>query len=423
MISKYNVELDLETENSLSIIIKQIRPKARVLEFGPAHGRLTRYLKESLDCIVDIIELDEKAGKEASLYARHALIGSELGNIENYQWESKLDGNKYDFIIFADVLEHLYSPSKVLQSIKSFLSNNGVVIISVPNIGHDGVLLELFNEEFNYRDIGLLDDTHIRFFTYKNLLNMINDSGFFAIKEAAYYAEVLQTEFSKHFTKTTSINFNERVYGNVYQFIFTLVPCDRYIVEGNVEKLKSSRDSRHLVKLYIKEAGDIDFSEEKALCTRLMDDRVSFNLGQFSNVVELRLDPGEQSGIVSVVDFSPAINLMTHNAIIKNNNNFIFNSIDPQLLFTVEHTIKDVYFDISIDAIPLDVINKLLLPINKTIKEMESIYDKAIKEMESIAKSQKKTINEQQLYLDEINNSKAWKLIAFLKRISDSFIR
>ncbi|HHQ4902869.1 TPA: class I SAM-dependent methyltransferase, partial [Aeromonas veronii] len=188
--SKYNVELDLETENSLSIIIKQIRPKARVLEFGPAHGRLTRYLKESLDCIVDIIELDENAGKEASFYARHALLGSELGNIENYQWESKLDGNKYDFIIFADVLEHLYSPGKVLQSIKSFLSNNGVVIISVPNVGHDGVLLELFNEEFNYRDTGLLDDTHIRFFTYQNLLNMVNDSGFFAIKEAAYYAEV-----------------------------------------------------------------------------------------------------------------------------------------------------------------------------------------------------------------------------------------
>lgn len=421
--SKYNVELDLETENSLSIIIKQIRPKARVLEFGPAHGRLTRYLKESLDCIVDIIELDENAGKEASFYARHALIGSELGNIENYQWESKLDGNKYDFIIFADVLEHLYSPSKVLQSIKSFLSNNGVVIISVPNVGHDGVLLELFNEEFNYRDTGLLDDTHIRFFTYQNLLNMVNDSGFIAINEAAYYAEVLQTEFSKHFTKTTPINFDERVYGNVYQFIFTLVPCERYIAEGNVEKLKSNRDSRHLVKLYIKEAGDIDFSEEKALCARIMDGRVYFNLGQFSNVVELRLDPAEQSGIVSVVDFSPAINLMTHNAIINNNNKFIFDNIDPQFLFAVEHTIKDVYFDISIDAIPLDVINKLLVPINKKIKEMESIYDKAIKEMEFIVKSQEKTINEQQLYLDEINNSKAWKLIAFLKRISDSFIR
>ncbi|WP_440144533.1 class I SAM-dependent methyltransferase [Aeromonas veronii] len=410
--SKYNVELDLETENSLSIIIKQIRPKARVLEFGPAHGRLTRYLKESLDCIVDIIELDENAGKEASFYARHALIGSELGNIENYQWESKLDGNKYDFIIFADVLEHLYSPSKVLQSIKSFLSNNGVVIISVPNVGHDGVLLELFNEEFNYRDTGLLDDTHIRFFTYQNLLNMVNDSGFIAIKEAAYYAEVLQTEFSKYFTKTTPINFDERVYGNVYQFIFTLAPRERYIAEVNIEKLKSKRDSRHLVKLYIKEAGDIDFSEEKALCARLTDDRVSFNLDKFSNVVELRLDPGEQSGIVSVVDFSPAINLITHNANIKIDRNFIFDNIDPQLLFTVEHAIKDVYFDILIDAIPLNVINKLLLPINKTIKEIESI-----------ATLQKKIIIEQQLCLDEINNSKAWKLIAFLKRISNAFIR
>ena len=62
--SKYDFDLDMNNTNSLSIMINQIKRGSKVLEFGPANGRMTRYLKEMLDCKVYLVEIDEKAGKE-----------------------------------------------------------------------------------------------------------------------------------------------------------------------------------------------------------------------------------------------------------------------------------------------------------------------------------------------------------------------
>ena len=61
--SKYDFDLDMNNTNSLSIMINQIKRGSKVLEFGPANGRMTRYLKEMLDCKVYLVEIDEKAGK------------------------------------------------------------------------------------------------------------------------------------------------------------------------------------------------------------------------------------------------------------------------------------------------------------------------------------------------------------------------
>lgn len=138
--NNYDYGLNLFTENSNKKIIEHIRKKSCVLEFGPAHGRLTRYLFEVLECKVDIVEYNEIAGRNASKYARNALIGDKEGNIESYTWKQKLVGNKYDYIIFADVLEHLRNSNKVLRECSIFLKNEGYLICSVPNIAHSSVI-------------------------------------------------------------------------------------------------------------------------------------------------------------------------------------------------------------------------------------------------------------------------------------------
>jgi cyclopropane fatty-acyl-phospholipid synthase-like methyltransferase len=64
--SKYNFDLDMESNNSNSVILRNIKSNSSVLEIGCAHGRMTKYLKEQLNCEITIVEIDEEAGTEAS---------------------------------------------------------------------------------------------------------------------------------------------------------------------------------------------------------------------------------------------------------------------------------------------------------------------------------------------------------------------
>ena len=161
----YNIELDLSTRNSLSILISRIKPNSLILEFGPANGRMTKYLKEELNCKVYCVEIDEKAAEDASEYAEKIIIGS----AEDYLWLKEFSNLKFDYIIYADVLEHLYSPEKVLNKSIKLLDEQGSILISVPNIAHNSIIMNLLIDDFTYSKEGLLDNTHIRFFT-KNTL-------------------------------------------------------------------------------------------------------------------------------------------------------------------------------------------------------------------------------------------------------------
>jgi len=85
----------------------------------------------------------------------------------------------FDLVIFNDVLEHMYDPWEILIQTKDLLSQNGIIIISIPNIRHKSVLKQLlFNDDFEYKEEGLLDVTHIRFFTQKTLIKMLDDCGY-----------------------------------------------------------------------------------------------------------------------------------------------------------------------------------------------------------------------------------------------------
>ncbi len=81
-----------------------------------------------------IIELDTESGTEAAKYADRALIGEIEGNIESDHWLKKLQGSTFDYIIFADVLEHLHNPAGILARATGLLSANGSIIVSIPNI-------------------------------------------------------------------------------------------------------------------------------------------------------------------------------------------------------------------------------------------------------------------------------------------------
>lgn len=242
---KYDFELEMFDENTISWIADKVLPDSRVLEFGPANGRLTKYLKNHKNCRVDIVEIDQESGAEASEYAENVLIGEEDGNIENYYWLQWRE--KYDYIIFADVLEHLVHPDEVLKRCKSIIKEEGKVLVSVPNIAHNSIIIELMNDKFNYNATGILDNTHLRFFTRSSFEQMALSAGWAIVEEKAKNIRVGETEIRNSYKDVSKEMYKElahRAQGNVYQYMFTLALSEKYLL-GECERIVSMDSSSY----------------------------------------------------------------------------------------------------------------------------------------------------------------------------------
>ncbi len=227
--SHYDFTLDMETGNSNSLILRNIKSNSRVLEVGAAFGRMTKYLHEQLKCEVYIVEKDKEAGKVAAQYAVDSYIGEEQGDVEKPWWSAGLQNVKFDYIIFADVLEHLHTPAKVLQEAKLLLNDIGSILISIPNIGYNAVLIDLLQNKFEYRDAGILDKTHIKFFTHDSLKSFVASAGLTVVKEMNALNAVSNSEFNNSYyqlPKAIGDYLIERPYGEVYQFIWELKRSD-----------------------------------------------------------------------------------------------------------------------------------------------------------------------------------------------------
>ena len=161
--------------------IRHITNSSTVLEIGSACGILTHYLTTEKGCKVTCIEIDPEGAEMCSKIA-HKVI---LANVEDDDWMEKLSGETFDFIVMGDVLEHLHNPGKVLFKIKPFLSSKGLLLTSIPNLTHSAIMLSLIKGRFDYQDTGLLDRTHIHFFTRRSVAKIFNEAGWHCVKEKA----------------------------------------------------------------------------------------------------------------------------------------------------------------------------------------------------------------------------------------------
>jgi 2-polyprenyl-3-methyl-5-hydroxy-6-metoxy-1,4-benzoquinol methylase len=135
------------------------RQAARVLDVGCGFGALGRLLAQR-GCVVHGIERNPEAARHLDgTYARYL-----IGDVERSA--HALEGERYDCIVFADILEHLVDPWTALARYSELLAPGGSVVASIPNIRNIAILLELaVRGRWHYRDTGLLDRTHLRFFT------------------------------------------------------------------------------------------------------------------------------------------------------------------------------------------------------------------------------------------------------------------
>ncbi len=84
----------------------------------------------------------------------------------------------FDVIVCADVLEHLAEPERVLASVRRWLAPGGLLLVSVPNVANAAIRLSLLAGRFEYSDKGILDRTHLRFFTRRSARRLVEQAGF-----------------------------------------------------------------------------------------------------------------------------------------------------------------------------------------------------------------------------------------------------
>ena len=96
---------------------------------------------------------------------------------------------QFDCVIFGDVLEHLFDPWAVIEKVKPYIKENGVILASIPNVAHISVLAPLLAGNWTYTEYGLLDKTHIRFFTFNEMLRMFLKAGYSISKVDRVYID------------------------------------------------------------------------------------------------------------------------------------------------------------------------------------------------------------------------------------------
>lgn len=220
--SKYDFELDLSENTSTGMILSKIEKGSTVLEFGCAEGRMTRYMQQTLDCRVYIVELDKAAYDTAAQYAADGVCG----DIMDFVWAEKFGHIGFDTIIFADVLEHLTQPEKVLERAANLLKDTGKLFISVPNITHNDILLKAYGERFDYTATGLLDDTHVHFWGLENLKELSGKFGLHLLSIQGTPCPTGETEqyVEENLPGNTLLKniLRERRGGEIYQFVLTM---------------------------------------------------------------------------------------------------------------------------------------------------------------------------------------------------------
>lgn len=153
----------------------------RVLDVGCGTGHLGERLKADKHCFVIGVEID----KDKANQAREKIDGVINSDIELICVDLKRYGS-FDAIIFADSLEHLRYPAASLQRLSNYLNSNGYFLISLPNIANWMIRLNLLLGKFDYQDSGILDKTHLHFFTVSSAKKFVQESGFEILYVGSY---------------------------------------------------------------------------------------------------------------------------------------------------------------------------------------------------------------------------------------------
>jgi SAM-dependent methyltransferase len=200
--------------HDLLALLDESDKNLKVMEIGAAYGETLYYLKNKgiASEVVGIDIFEDKKNKDNYKNIDRFIFG----NIENIDFPEYY--NYFDLILLPDVLEHLIEPKNVLSKVHRYLKDDGLIIVSMPNIRHYSALKKIFiNGDFGYEESGIFDTTHLRFYCRKNIKELLESSGFKTIIEEGSIKNYRGNSITKIINKITFGIFEEFF---SYQYFF-----------------------------------------------------------------------------------------------------------------------------------------------------------------------------------------------------------
>lgn len=217
--ARYNTDNNFPLESS-SIIVSLITLGASVLDIGCGIGAIGSRLVQERGASVTGIEPESARAEMAR--------GRGLNVHELYLDKTSVANfSTYDYVIFADVLEHLPDPGNLLRLTKQLLEPNGKVVISVPNVAHWSVRYDLAFGRFNYDQYGIMDATHLRWFTKQSLRKFVENCGY-TVDKMLFTAGATLPVYEK--MRWLSRDFRTKVVRSLSQRIPNMFACQFVIV-------------------------------------------------------------------------------------------------------------------------------------------------------------------------------------------------
>jgi 2-polyprenyl-3-methyl-5-hydroxy-6-metoxy-1,4-benzoquinol methylase len=243
--------IDLENKNnSQTVIVELAGMNKRVLEVGTSTGYISKILKERGNRVIGI-EIDKEAGEIAKQYCESMIVG----DVEELNLDEYIESSSIDVIVLGDILEHLRRPEILLKKMKRYLIPNGYLVVSLPNICHGDILLNLLNGSFCYTSVGLLDETHIHFFARKSIFNIFSNCGYNINDLRTMITPVGATEQKIDLRRIPLILqkfIRSLPDSNVYQFVFKAVPSNNPVT-GAVSDVDFNKLFAISIREYLKE--------------------------------------------------------------------------------------------------------------------------------------------------------------------------
>ena len=236
--SQYDTTLDPAASNTSHYqLLDLVGGNKTVLDVGCATG----YLAEALvarGCTVSGIEYDEQGAEKARPFLDHLVVG----DVTRMDLAAEFGDRRYDVVVLGDILEHLADPAPVLAGLTRLLAPGGSVVISMPNVSHGSMRLALLQGSWDYRDLGLMDRTHIRFFTRRTLLDLVRGAGLTPVEFRTTVRDPLDSEVvvePARLPEGVVEWVRSQPDASTYQFIVRAVRDD---ATGAVEAARSERE-------------------------------------------------------------------------------------------------------------------------------------------------------------------------------------
>jgi 2-polyprenyl-3-methyl-5-hydroxy-6-metoxy-1,4-benzoquinol methylase len=227
-------DLPIDPDNQLEahgIVLAMVGGSKRVLEVGCGAGHVTRHLVARGNAVVGV-EIDPRAAARAEQFAERVVVA----DLDQVDLLKAVGDDRFQVVVLSDVLEHLRDPLAALRAATQLLDPDGYLVVSVPNVAHIDLRLLHLEGRWEYHDTGLLDRTHLRFFTRSTLRDLV--------REAGLHVAELRQAFKPAFTTNLGVRRDqhaaELVEGllaqpdaETYQFVARLVADDAVAATGD----------------------------------------------------------------------------------------------------------------------------------------------------------------------------------------------